>query len=493
MRSHSKNIILLCLMAGSVLMACSSKNTKQDHVAVAGKDVINDSMQYLQNDRLKLGIDLNLGGAVTFLSDQKNGGENMINSYDWGRQIQMSYYSGPWPYIGPNGETPTPEWQGLGWNPIQSGDAGNHRAKLISFERRGDNSLLVRSVPMQWPHKTGVACECEFQTLYTLEDNVITMEATIINDRSDTTQYRACSQEMPAIYTNGAWYQVITYLGDRPFEEQPTTIIVDKNDGKGWPWVHFYTPENWAALIDENGLGIGIIQPDIMKFNAGFHPNDSTKGFGGEKDVQTGHIAPVGTQILDHNITWTYKTIFVLGDVNDIRSYAKKHVNTQQNPSWDFSESRQMWYYEGDCRDTGFPIQGGLDMTFKKGAKLVSPVTFWKAEENPYLEFEASINTSSSELEIMVELQPMAKSDFTDWLNWSEGNKNVEEERKSKSIDFANAPSLKSIHKIKVDGKNQNYKIKLSDIPNYRGAMKNLKIQLQSDGTAVVKKLKLGK
>ena len=27
----------------------------------------------------------------------------MINSHDWGRQIQLSYYSGPAPYVGPNG------------------------------------------------------------------------------------------------------------------------------------------------------------------------------------------------------------------------------------------------------------------------------------------------------------------------------------------------------------------------------------------------------
>jgi hypothetical protein len=29
----------------------------------------------------------------------------MINSYDWGRQIQMSFYSGPVPYVPEGGET----------------------------------------------------------------------------------------------------------------------------------------------------------------------------------------------------------------------------------------------------------------------------------------------------------------------------------------------------------------------------------------------------
>src|SRR5690606_114851 len=140
---------------------------------------------------------------------------------------------------------------------------------------------FVRAIPMQWPHKTGVAGECEFECLYTLTDNVITLEATIVNHRSDTTQYQACSQEMPAVYTNGPWYKLVTYLGDQPFTDQPTTVVVDKSDNKGWPWVHFYTPENWVALLDDKGYGIGVFQPEVMTFNGGFHPNDSHKGFGG--------------------------------------------------------------------------------------------------------------------------------------------------------------------------------------------------------------------
>lgn len=493
MKFNFKNSFLGLLSLLACTAACSRNTPNKNNVIIAGKDTISDSMQYLQNDRIKLGIDLNLGGAVTFLSDQKNGGANMINSYDWGRQIQMSYYSGPWPYIGPKGETPTPEWSGLGWNPIQSGDAGNNHSRLISYERRGENVLFVKSVPMQWPNRKAVECECEFESLYTLEGNVITLEATIVNHRSDTTQYRACTQEMPAIYTNGAWYQVVTYLGDKPFEGQPTTVVVDKNDGKGWPWVHFYTPENWVALLDNKGLGIGVYQPEVMRFNAGFHPNDATKGYGGEKDVQTGHIAPIGTQILDDNIKWTYKTVFVLGDLNDIRTYAKDHREVKTNPSWSFENSRQMWYYEGDCKDSGYPIKDGLDISFKNGAKIVSPVTYWKAEDNGYLEVEGSFSSTNNEIDLTVEIQPLGKADFTDWLNWSEGKSNVEDEKRVKASVFPAAGSVKLNQKIKADASNQTYKIRLADLPGYNGAMKYLKLHLKADGKAVLKSVKLVK
>lgn len=452
---------------------------------------IDSSMRYISNDRIKLGIDLALGGAVTYLSDKANGGENMINSFDWGRQIQMSYYSGPWPYIGPNGERPTPEWEGLGWNPIQSGDAGGHRSKLISFKKISKNAMLVKSVPMQWPHKTGVAGECVFECLYTLKDNVVTMKATIINNRSDKKQYTSGSQEMPAVYTNGNWYKVVSYLGDQPFEGKETTTIVDKNDKKGWPWVHFYTPENWVALLDEKGYGIGVFQPEVMNFNGGFHPNDSMKGFGGEKDVQTGHVAPIGRQILDHNIKWTYETSLILGTLNDIRGYAKKHWQVVSNPQWNFQNTRDNWYYQGDMSDSGFPLKGALDISFRKNAALVSPVTFWKASETPYLEIEGEINTTNKDLLVEVEIQPVGKSDLTDWLNWTEGEFNVEHEKKAKAVSFAQSPGISLKHKIVADGTSKKYRINLAGIQGYTGAMKSLKIKFLNDGNAKIKSVKL--
>ncbi len=49
-------------------------------------------MGYLDNGSLQIGVDLSKGGAITYLAPA--GGSNLVNSYDLGRQIQMSYYSG---------------------------------------------------------------------------------------------------------------------------------------------------------------------------------------------------------------------------------------------------------------------------------------------------------------------------------------------------------------------------------------------------------------
>jgi len=468
-----------------ILFGCSKQAKTQDTPVIN----VYTGMRYLENERIKLGVNLSLGGAVTYLTDKENGGGNMINSSDWGRQIQLSYYSGPWPYIGPNGETPTASWANLGWNPIQSGDAGGNRSRVIAFESRGDDSFMLRSIPMQWPHTTGVPGECEFECVYTLNDNVITLDATIINHREDKTQYRACGQEMPAVYTNGPWYQLVTYLGDKPFSGEPVTTVVTKGDGKGWPWVHFYTPENWVALLDDNGVGIGVFQPEVMTFNGGFHPSDAYKGVGGEKDGQTGHIAPVGTQILDYNIQWTYHTSFVLGNINDIRNYAKQHSELTDNPAWVFDGSRKSWYYQGEAYDTGFPIEGMLNITFKKDAWLVGPVTFWQSAKAPVLNIEGAFTTDDGLIDLTVEIQPVGKSDFTDWLNWSEGAQSQEQENAQKASIYPATPSYTVTQQIQADGEFHNHKIILSNVPEYSGAMKNIKINMSKNGKARIKKI----
>ncbi|MBE0655124.1 MAG: hypothetical protein IH594_15080 [Bacteroidales bacterium] len=51
---------------------------------------------YIENEILKLGIDTSMGGAITYL-EMKEHGENMVNNFDLGRQVQISFFGGPIP------------------------------------------------------------------------------------------------------------------------------------------------------------------------------------------------------------------------------------------------------------------------------------------------------------------------------------------------------------------------------------------------------------
>jgi len=76
-------------------------------------------MSFVDNGTIRVGINLDLGGAITHVSPS-NSKENIINSHDWGRQVQMSFYSGPTPFV-PNGKQPHSTWRfwgGTRSNPV---------------------------------------------------------------------------------------------------------------------------------------------------------------------------------------------------------------------------------------------------------------------------------------------------------------------------------------------------------------------------------------
>jgi hypothetical protein len=431
----------------------------------SGFDYGAEPMRYLSNGRLRLGLDLSLGGAVTVLEDKANGGANMINSYDWGRQIQLSYYSGPTPYVGPNGEQPHPAWAKLGWNPIQSGSVGKVRSKTLACEQPDPLTLRVRCAPMQWPHDN-VPGDCEFEVTYRLAgSNVVEMAARLLNQRADKTQYPGRQQEMPALYTNGRWYRLVTYEGGRPFERAPLTELVGRGDGKGWPWLSFHATERWAALVDDAGGGVGVFQPEVTRFLGGFAGGDAKKGGGGERDAQAGYLAPVGTRILDANIDWTYRAYLIVGSIDEIRAGA--HALRQHVPaaSWTFSDDRHGWVYQGAVTDTGWPIRDGLALSYSGPARaaVVSPETHWLAEDSPVFVLDGAFRTETGgqEQQLQVVFKPMG-----------------------------DGPLLCYPLSVQTDGVCRSYRLRLDGNACYTGSLSRVSIRLPpSGGSAVIRRI----
>jgi len=438
------------------------------------------SMGILENDRLRLGVNLQLGGAITLLVDKKHGDANMINSHDWGRQVQLSYYSGPRPYE-PNGVKPVPRWAGLGWNPIQSGDVGGFRSRVTEYRNDG-RTIFVRCIPMHWPHKN-VPGECTFECTYTLDGNNVNVTAVLNNDRPDRTQYPACGQEMPAVYTNGPWYKLVTYVGDRPFENQPLRTIVDREDGKGWPWRKFYGTERWAALVNDKNVGVGVFQPDACDFSGGFHGGDANKGHGGPKGGQTGYIAPLTTQILDHNIRYEYRYVLIAGTLSEIRTDANRLATNKKLPKYIFKNDRQDWTHRS-VTDAGWPMQDQWQVRFSadRPGQLIGPETFWHAKDAPILEIDAAFQTDATSASIILEPfdQRRDANDYTQWGNV---------QRRPGRTGAITVPFA-----IQGDGQSRAYRIDLANVPRYDGAMVRLRLSLPSaDGGVNVRRIEFVK
>lgn len=281
-------------------------------------------MSYLDNGQIKIGVNLDIGGAITYLS-KSGSDENIVNSHDWGRQIQMSFYSGPTPFE-PKGKKPAEYWKFLGWNPIQSGDTYGNRSKVTDHKNDG-KKITVECIPMHWPLDNQPA-ECQFRLELELLDNTVLASATILNHRSDKSEYSARGQEVPALYTNGTFYRLFTYDGDSPYTKGPLRQITKVWDsGKspqemdGGPWDNWTATEQWAALVNDEGFGLGIYSPVTTQFKGGFA---GKPGAGGPKDAPTGYISPVKRVQLNHDTVYRYDYTLIVGYLDTIRATVYK-------------------------------------------------------------------------------------------------------------------------------------------------------------------------
>lgn len=404
--------------------------------ALAATHARAEKISRLDNGVIQIGVDLDHGGTITLLARSK-GGENLINAHDLGRQIQQSYYSGPSPYGKAH-----PAWKNWPWNPIGTGDVYGHASRVLAHTNDG-HSLEVKSIPMQWA-LDNVPGKCEFETLITLDGPTARVRCRLINHRADTTQYPAHGQELPAVYTIGKLHRLFTYQGDEPFMNQPLTLI--KNAGP--PWASWTASENWAALVDDQGFGVGVIHPGVYSFWGGFHDKP---GQGGPKDNPTGYIAPVRLEILDHNIVYEYDYFLSLGTLEQIRAVATAMRTKDPRPDDHFTHDRRHWTLSG-ATDGGYPFDGSWKIMLGSGAsQLIGPETWWSAATAPRLYVRASLTG-----------RPRTAS-----VSW----KGVREKFDAKKRVKLELPADGKFHMIELD---------LAAQPSYRGTLAGLRLDIDA-------------
>ena len=140
------------------------------------------------------------GGSIGYMSSDATQGKNIVNCADMGREIQLSYYSGPNFYNPPTEEYPdgacdkvsdSPPTFALlllyfystftpfslhfpctcqlfghpgvpwAWNPIGAGDIDGNHGQILSFTKTA-SSWHIATRPLQWACHN-VSCDCTFE------------------------------------------------------------------------------------------------------------------------------------------------------------------------------------------------------------------------------------------------------------------------------------------------------------------------------------------
>ncbi len=333
-------------------------------------------IQYLDNGSIRLGVDTSKGGAIVVLqpSGTLGSGSNVVNTFDLGREIQQSYYSGPSSFV-PAGATQHPSWSPWPWNPVQAGDAYGNKSTLIASST-SRTQLYVKSRPKQWALQN-VDSECTLEEWITLSGSVVTVRNRLTNARSDTTQYAARTQELPAVYTWAKLTQLKTYTGTQPFTSGSLSVIPNT----GPPWTTFRATEGWAAYVDANDWGLGVFAANNVKFIGGFA---GTPGTGSTTSSNTGYIAPIRSEIIDSDIVYEHTYHLILGSLASIRAFATAN-KPDLKPDYQFRGARDGWTYT-NATDSGFPVTDRLHVNMNSAdPQMIGPECSFPAADVPKL------------------------------------------------------------------------------------------------------------
>ena len=344
---HSRQPTYRLAIVFAMSTACSlSRLAAQD----AGQDSRNPLFSVLENEVVRVAVDLHRGGSIVWLSSKREdagdptdwSGVNLVNNFDLGRQIQPAFYGGPVPFsVGE--KRPVDHWKHLGWNPVPSGDDFGHRGYVLAHRNDG-TTIETTCHPMQWP-LDDVPADCLIRQTITLDGAAVLVRGELTMKREDETRYPARPQELPAVYTNAPFHRLIAYTGPKPWQDQPIATIDDRPVGE-IPWVGFTATESWAAHVGNDGFGLGVWSGRCQDFLGGFA---GTKGVGGEHDTATGYIAPLAKETLDANLVYDFEYGLIVGSGETIRATAQRlHQRrvgkAEKAPEWMFTENRDGWH-----------------------------------------------------------------------------------------------------------------------------------------------------
>ncbi len=294
----------------------------------------NYGMVYLSSADYKIGIDLDWGGALTYMEDLANSviaaqktpffgtsenlvevglssdfksstftkyntisNVNLINAHDTGRLVQQSYY-------GAGDATYEPGmFEGAAWpyNPVQGGNLYNDPSKIVDLKVT-DNYIYIKCRPLDWARESKYITPTYMEAWYTLEDGMMRANCRFV----DFSGYPSLTtnQEVPAFYCVEPLNKFVYYSGGEPWSDSNTPVTRD--DLQFWSGrddQNFPCNENWVAFIGDSssGYGIGVYSPGQTDFCAGVMERDTLTSL--EDDSSQSAELMSGQPLANHNST----------------------------------------------------------------------------------------------------------------------------------------------------------------------------------------------
>jgi hypothetical protein len=264
--------------------------------ATADEPEVASDTRFLQNDKVKIGVDMTSGGAIFWFSELPDG-PNLLNHADRGRFIQQSYY----------GRSDGSSWAGKPWvwNPVQGGHYKGKPAKLLD-SKITETSLYLKSIPINWAGGELIE-DCRMEQWIVLRDKVASIRFRFAYEGK--VEHPARHQELPAVFMDFALPDLVYYKGEKPWTGEAL-----QRDVPGWPNEQRQVDEEWAAFIGPDGRGLGVFFPGTKRITCYRHPGPPGPTGGG-----CSYFAPIQTMAIEPGFRHDYRVHLTIGKPEEIR------------------------------------------------------------------------------------------------------------------------------------------------------------------------------
>jgi hypothetical protein len=274
-----------------------------------------DRILYLDSGTVKVGIDKFWGGAISEIWYQE---ENMVNNFDGGRLIGVSFYDSNMP---PASSNPND----TGWNPTPS-DMYSHTNQPLEYSF-SDNTLYLKTRYIQWyPNDKGGGQGKSIPTDIIVETwieflnqpETIHLKYKVTNEGNES--HGIANQEFPFAYVRTPFNRFVSYTGNAPWTndniQEKEIALNQSTSGK------VVASENWSGLVNADDIGLVLWAPQTYRsFSYSYFNNP------GEPENPTFYLLP--NTLLDLNAGASYETnVFLFASK---WQDARAHIYTLRN------------------------------------------------------------------------------------------------------------------------------------------------------------------
>lgn len=298
-----------------------------------------DTEIYIENDGLKVGVDLLWGGAVSYVEDtdsdvelvdvngaiivDSHAGEkynsevlsrnvNLINRNDTGRLIQQSYYGTGTSEKYTAGTYMEQEWR---YNPVQGGNQYNENSKIVDIDVT-DEMIYIKCQPLDWSKSAQYITPSYMEARYAVSDRMLKVTCRFV-DFSGYDEINV-TQELPAFYCIEPFNSFV-YCDNGELKYEKDLIF--------WPdagYPNFASSENWAAFTgqESDSFGIGLYVPEsgATSFLSGVYARGETSGANPAQESPTSYMAVVKDFLFKSFNEYQYEYYITTGTVTEIRN-----------------------------------------------------------------------------------------------------------------------------------------------------------------------------